>query len=223
MKCPHCTVSFHANIVPYNLQRDIEGEWFLLQRTCPACHRYVLHLKRTYPEEVPDATGEGVTYEPREEVIQVWPKGSSRPPCPEEVDNNEIKEDYQAACLVFPDSTKASAALSRRCFQNILREKAGVKPSNLYDEIQEVLDAGQLPSHLAESIDSVRHIGNFGAHPIKSKSTGEILPVEPGEAEWNLDVIEGLFDFYFVQPAKLGTKKAALNAKLKKAGKSPMK
>jgi len=223
MKCPHCTVSFHAAITQHNLHKDIEGEWFLLQRTCPACSRYVFHLKRTYPEKVPDATGEGVTYEKREEELQVWPKGSSRPPCPEEVDNNEIKEDYQAACLVFPDSTKASAALSRRCFQNILREKAGVKPSNLYDEIQEVLDAGQLPSHLAESIDSVRHIGNFGAHPIKSKSTGEILPVEPGEAEWNLDVIEGLFDFYFVQPAKLGAKKAALNAKLKKVGKSPMK
>ena len=27
-----------------------------------------------------------------------------------------------------------------------------------------------------------------------------ILAVESNEAEWNLDVIEGLFDFYFAQP-----------------------
>ena len=72
-------------------------------------------------------------------------------------------------------------------------------------------------------MDAVRHIGNFAAHPIKSTNTGEILPVESGEAEWNLDVLEGLFDFYFVAPAKLQNRKDQLNAKLKEAGKQPMK
>jgi len=221
MKCPHCTVSFHAAITQHNLHKDIEGEWFLLQRTCPACSRFVFHLKLAYPEKVPDATGEGVTYEKREEELQVWPKGGSRNPCPQEVDHNEIKEDYEEACLVLPDSAKASAALSRRCLQNILREKAGVQSGNLFDEIQEVIDAG-LPSHLAESIDSVRNIGNFAAHPIKSKNTGQVVPVEPGEAEWNLEVIEQLLDFYFVQPTRTAAKRAALNKKLKDAGKPEM-
>jgi hypothetical protein len=49
------------------------------------------------------------------------------------------------------------------------------------------------------------------------------LPVELGEANWNLDVIESLFDFYFVQPAIIKKKKAALNKKLKEVGKKPMK
>ena len=221
MKCPHCTVSFHPDIRQYNLEHDIEGEWFLLQRTCPECHRYVFHLKRIYPEKVPDATGEGVTYEKREEELQVWPKGGSRNPCPQELDHNEIKEDYEEACLVLPNSAKASAALSRRCLQNILREKAGVQSGNLFDEIQEVIDAG-LPSHLAESIASVRNIGNFATHPIKSKNTGQVVPVEPGEAEWNLEVIEQLLDFYFVQPTRTAAKRAALNKKLKDAGKPEM-
>jgi hypothetical protein len=79
------------------------------------------------------------------------------------------------------------------------------------------------PSHLAEAIDAVRNIGNFAAHPLKSQSTGEILPVEPEEAEWNLDVLESLFDFYFVQPAILAKKCDALNIKLSDAGKKPMK
>ena len=75
--------------------------------------------------------------------------------------------------------------------------------------------------NLAESIDSIRNVGNFAAHPIKSTNSGAILPVEPEEAEWNIDVIEGLFDFYFVQPAKVATKKAKLDKKLKDAGKLP--
>jgi hypothetical protein len=38
---------------------------------------------------------------------------------------------------------------------------------------------------LADSIDAIRNIGNIVAHTTKNKSTGEILPVEVGEAEWN--------------------------------------
>ena len=66
-------------------------------------------------------------------------------------------------------------------------------------------------------------IGNFAAHPIKSNSTGEIVEVEIGEAEWLLDVLELLFDFYFVQPAITKAKREALNQKLLDAGKPPMK
>src|SRR4030088_3523806 len=104
--------------------------------------------------------------------------------------------------MVLADSPKASAALSRRCLQTILREHARVKPQDLSKEIDEVLASKQLPTHLANDIDAVRHYGNFAAHPIKSTSSGEIFSVEPGEAEWQLDLLEGLFDFYFVGPAE---------------------
>ena len=80
-----------------------------------------------------------------------------------------------------------------------------------------------MPSHLTESIDAIRNIGNFAAHPQKNTSTGEIVEVEFGEAEWILDVLESLFDFYFVQPAILKAKKDALNKKLADVGKPPMK
>lgn len=145
-----------------------------------------------------------------------------RSPCPPEV-SEKYGEDYKEACLVLSDSPKASAALSRRCLQNILRDVAKVKPATLNDEIDEILKRGDLPSYIADSIDGIRNIGNFAAHPVKSKSSGEIIEIEPGEAEWNLDVLESLFDFYFVQPAKIKSKKDALNKKLKEAGKHPMK
>jgi hypothetical protein len=93
----------------------------------------------------------------------------------------------------------------------------------LFQEIQLAIDSKTLPSYVTESIDAVRNIGNFVAHTLKSTNSGEILGVEPGEAEWNLDVIEMLFDIYFVQPAIIQKKRDALNAKLKEAGKGEMK
>ena len=123
----------------------------------------------------------------------------------------------------WPTSAKASAALSRRCLQLLLRDKAKVKHQDLVKEIQELLDRGTLPSHIAESLDAARNIGNFAAHATKSKSTGEIVPVEDGEAEWNLDVLESLFDFYFVSPARTKARRDALNKKLADAGKPPLK
>jgi len=78
-------------------------------------------------------------------------------------------EDYIEACLVISDSPKASAALSKRCLQNILREVAKVKPGNLYNEIQQVIDSGNLPSYIVDAIDAVRNIGNLLHTPLKVK------------------------------------------------------
>jgi len=66
---------------------------------------------------------------------------------------------------------------------------------------------------LAECLDHIRIIGNFAAHPIKSERTGEIIDVEPDEAEYALEVLELLFNFYFVQPEKMRKMKEALDKK----------
>ena len=150
----------------------------------------------------------------------VYPRGISRAPLHASVPD-EFAADYRDACLVLADSPKASAALSRRCLQHLLREKGGVKPSNLNNEIDKAMK--DLPSHHADAVDAVRTVGNFAAHPIKSTSTGEVVDVEPGEAEWLLDTLEGLFDHYFVQPAILLAKRAVLNKKLKDAERPELK
>jgi hypothetical protein len=166
------------------------------------------------------ATGNELLVEVERRLL--WPRGTGRPPVPPEVPP-ELAADYSQACLIVGDSPKAAAALARSCLQHLLRTAAGVNHSDLAKEIQEVLDGGQLPSWLAEDLDAVRNIGNFAAHPLKSTTTGEIVAVELGEAEWALDVLESLFDFYFVGPAKAKAKRDALNAKLNDAGKPPMK
>lgn len=219
MKCAHCMQNFHSRTQVVLLGSDQDGGWAILKDLCPACSRLVLRLASCHVRKAPDGR-ETVGSVVSETLVR--PKGSQRPPAPPDVPK-DLANDYAEACLVFPDSPKASAALSRRCLQHLLREKAGVKPGNLADEIQQVLDSRQLPSLLAESLDAIRNIGNFAAHPIKSQATGEILEVETGEAEWNLDVLESLFDFYFTQPSLLDRKRDALNAKLKEAGKPGMK
>jgi hypothetical protein len=214
MKCPHCMTGFHNKPDIMALGQDATQGWALLCRLCPECNKFNFSLGKAdyYQGRIT-----GISYE-----RLVYPKGVQRPP-PSPAVPAVYADDYVEACLVLPDSAKASAALSRRCLQAVLRDMAGITPGDLSKEIQQVLDSKALPSHLAESIDAVRHIGNFAAHPIKGSASGEVVPVEPGEAEWTLDVLEGLFDFYFVQPALLRQKREALNAKLATAGKKPMK
>lgn len=219
MKCPHCQTAIHPDFSTDDLGYDVDGYWRLFQMTCPSCHRFIMSLvgnaiminmsNRRIPKE--------------DEVLEnryVRPIGAQRPKAPPEVPTN-IAADFNEACLVFPFSTKASAALSRRCLQHLLRDVVGVKHSNLSSEIEEVMPS--LPSHLAESIDGIRNVGNFSAHPTKSKHSGEVVEVESGEAEWNLDVLEELFDYYCVKPERLKKKREALDAKLEKAGKPKMK
>lgn len=225
MKCPHCLVDFHDEQTWWSLTigADADGSWLLNRRTCPACGRYVLHLENGVSSPSSQAQGQLLgRLNLVNKAMMVWPKGVSRAAVPLEVPPT-IVEDYKEACLVLADSPKASAALSRRCLQNLLRQAAAVKHGDLIDEIQQVLDTGKLPPGIAENIDAIRNIGNFAAHPTKSKSTGEIVDVEPHEAEWNLDVLESLFDFYFVQPARAKAKRDALNKKLQDAGKRPLK
>jgi hypothetical protein len=77
--------------------------------------------------------------------------------------------------------------------------------------------------HLADELDAVRNIGNFAAHPSKSQATGQIVEVEPGEAELNLGVLEGLFEHYYVEPVKRAERRCRLDTKLADAGKPPIK
>jgi len=223
MKCPHCLTDFHDTPSVELLGTDSDGEWAFVKRTCSACKRLILHLVEGPFSEYRDYDEgfAGALDQLRVEYL-VRPKAANRPPAPPEVPS-KFADDYKESCLVLADSPKASAALSRRCLQHLLREEAKVKPGNLANEIQEIIDSGKLPSYIVTSIDAVRNIGNFAAHPMKSQASGEVLPVEPGEADWNLDVLESLFDFYFVQPAILKKKRDALNQKLQTAGKPAMK
>ena len=223
MRCPHCLVTIFAQPWHLSLGTDRDFNWWIRGFLCPSCSRYALQLMK-------QPTGPGI---PRTQLGQlvpdpvnavsslIHPKATSRQPVPAEVPE-EFTADYKEACLVLADSPKASAALSRRCLQHILQEKSGAKTqNNLAKTIGEVIDDPKTPPDVADSLDMVRNIGNFSAHPNKSTNTGEIVPVEPVEAEWCLDVIEMLFDLYFVRPSEIQRRRDRVNEKLAETGKPP--
>ena len=219
MKCPHCLVEFHEGQAWWSvgIGSDKTGAWLLNRYFCPSCRQFVFYLESGESPTVSQGV-QSMRMQLTTSLTMVWPKGVSRAPIPPDVPP-EIVGDYKEACLVLADSPKASAALTRRCLQTILRDKLGAKKKDLNDQIDEVTATGKLPSHIDQGLHAVRTIGNFAAHPIKSTSTGTIVDVEPGEAEWNLEVVEMLFDFCFVLPAIAAKRKADLNKKLKDAGK----
>jgi len=192
-----------------DIDRDKDAkEWVLMGMVCSECGRNILRIDRT----------ERGTQERLETLVH--PRGSARAPLGDDVPK-KYGDDYREACLVIVDSPKASAALSRRCLQLMLRDEGGAKHGNLSNEIDEMMP--KLPSYLGDAIDGVRNIGNFAAHATKSENTGAIVEVEPAEAEWLLETLEGLFDFYFVQPELLSRKRNELNKKLQETGKPDMK
>ncbi len=227
-RCPHCQISVrfeNAIIQPGHGATYKLGTFYLdapdqsekvvehlsiTSSACPECGGLVLVIETRNNDF-------GISQVDNEYIL--WPLRSARPIANEVPEH--IKGDYEEAALVLNLSPKASAALSRRCLQAVLNEAGKTTQHNLSDQIAAVIP--KLPTHIAESIDAVRNIGNFAAHSTKSEVSGEVIDVEPGEAEWNLDVLDMLFDFYYVQPSMVNKKKKALDEKLASALKPRLK
>lgn len=206
MKCPHCLTFFHS-IDHSHLLGD--GPWSVVWRTCPACDRIIIHIESGYATTARVVGSKHATIG----SILCYPRVSARFTISRDIPKS-YTDDYAEACATLGDSPRASAALSRRCMQAILRECAQVTPGTLSSEIRQISASKKLPAHLNEYLEAVEIIGNFAAHPEKSASCATLCDVEPGEGEWNLDVLEALFDYYFVQPELINRKRGALIARL---------
>ena len=214
MKCPHCGTAFHDDwrlngIVTQDKPGGPAHQVAIVRvTTCPSCSN------RTYFARIGDG-----------EDRMIFPIGANRGPVPAEVPSS-IASDYIEACNTLPISAKASAALSRRCLQNILRAH-GYKAKDLATEIDLLLgekDASKaIPSTLRATIDGIRNFGNFSAHLVTDVTSLQVIDVEPEEAEWCLEILEEAFDHFYVAPAVAAKKKAALDAKLAAAGKPASK
>ena len=178
--------------------------------SCPECKGvFLTHAKVEYN------TGSAGWIESDQFIL--WPRVSSRPPI-----RPEVPEQYASlareAGLILADSPRASAALSRRCLQQLLRNEAKAPANTLYHEVEWALANADLPSRAKRSLHSLREIGNMATHPNKGPDSSDYLEVEPGEADWTLDVLDDLFDHYFVGPALDAARRADLSAKLGKTG-----
>ncbi|MDH4219516.1 MAG: DUF4145 domain-containing protein [Candidatus Aminicenantes bacterium] len=91
-------------------------------------------------------------------------------------------------------SPKASATLSRRCLQGMIRDFWKVKEKNLYEEIEAIKN--KVESQTLKAIDSVREVGNIGAH--MQKDVNLIIEIEPNEAELLINLNEILMKDWYI-------------------------
>lgn len=224
MKCPHCNTAVKIEFEEYFTSDDPDRKDYgyeIVGEDCPMCSKLIVIMRYGRIETISrgEYSYETVMDKDREEFL--FPKGITRKVELEVPD--AYKDNYTEASMVLQFSAKASAALSRRLLQNLLREEFDIEHRSLAQEIDAFIQRKDVPTYLAEAVDAVRNIGNFAAHPLKDTNTGEIVRVEPGEAEWLLEVLDSLFDFAFVQPRRLAERRKKLNDKLKSIGKPPMK
>ena len=230
MKCAHCGTDFHdewsaflmqgvnKNNVPNSLYAgNLDGKptyWAYRTNRCSSCQEVHIEIALADPQ-----------VRQLIEWRQVHPVGANRGPVPKEVPA-AIAQDYIEACNVLPTSAKASAALGRRCLQNILHHQS-YKGRDLNAEIDLLLGETDplkaIPRRLRDTIDAIRSYGNFSAHPVTDRTALQIVGVEPGEAEWCLEILEECFEHFYVGPEIAKAKKAVLDAKLAAAGKPPSK
>ncbi|HAT1776579.1 TPA: DUF4145 domain-containing protein [Legionella pneumophila] len=129
----------------------------------------------------------------------------------------QLRNDYEEACSIKLKSPKASATLSRRCIQGIIRDFWGIKnKKNLYDEIEALQNSDQIDPALLQSLHDIREIGNIGAH--MKKDVNIIIDVKSEEAQALIDIIEVLFVETYITREKRKERIEKLNkiAKLKK-------
>lgn len=125
-----------------------------------------------------------------------------------------IIADYTEACRICELSPKASATLSRRCLQGMIRGFFGVTKRTLKDEIEAIQE--KIDPLTWQAIDGVRSIGNIGAH--MEKDIDLIVDVDPNEATKLIELIELLIDDWYVNQHKREEKlKAVIKVKEDKA------
>ncbi len=230
MNCPYCGITFSLDGVdadysfpkfgrftPYGgvLPRDKgDKRYSIISHKCPECRKQIMWLNEIETKATRDETPEIVS------TTLLFPKYPIKQ-VPDEVPE-EFATEFREAHDTLSISPKASAALSRRCLQNLIRRQEGIVEKTLFSEIQQLLKKNKLPRYLADDLDAIRNVGNFAAHPIKDTNTGQIVEVEPGEAEWTLEVLDELLHFYFVDEPRSQARRRALNRKLKGAGKQSM-
>ncbi len=243
--CPYCKNSYNVNHNFVTLNRDKDyGYSYVRQISCLNCIRkFVMYetvrdIDASEAEDLPvDVLNFfGITkndlYDffsanPDETRFKAVKKMFIRPLCPAmsapiEVNDAEMTRDYNEAAMILEVSPRASAALSRNCLEKLLRKKAPVlDPENLslMELISYIVDTGALSSELTTLLHYVLELSSFSATPVKNEHPGVIVDVSLEEAELNLNVLQRLFEVYYVHPAKNNAIKEVLEEKLRSFGK----
>lgn len=201
-QCPHCrkdvviTAERYSNSTHFNVIKNSDGshgittEFFIC--TNPNCKKYTL-IASLYNSELEHGNfGNRITLGDPTKIWNLIPSSNSQN-MPSYIPA-VLLNDYYEACEIKNLSPKASATLSRRCLQGMIRDFWKVTEKNLFEEIKSIKE--KIDPLTWSAIDSVRSIGNIGAH--MEKDINFIIDVEPQEAELLINLIETLFEDWYI-------------------------
>lgn len=108
-----------------------------------------------------------------------------------------IRDDYEEACKIVNLSPRASATLSRRCLQGMIRDFWNItiidKPT-LAKEIKAIDD--RVTPQIREVLHSVRELGNIGAH--MEQDVNLLIDIDTNEATKLIKLIELLMKNWYI-------------------------
>ncbi|WP_107675681.1 DUF4145 domain-containing protein [Agrobacterium sp. LAD9] len=121
----------------------------------------------------------------------------------------EISITYKEAARIADISGRASAAMSRRCLQGMVRHFFDIpnnKRGNLGAELSFVKD--RIDPEMWDNLLAVRSVGDIGAH--MDNNVDQIIDISPEEARILLALIESLFKEWYEAREKRERSSAAL-------------
>lgn len=243
MRCPFCSEHTVENWQPFMAVTDWRGgaiakaesaiamapaderfynnqvrvQWMV----CPndKCKQIIIHIRQTL------SPTRGVVFGVPPRLDEHW-FALPRKPFPRPIDplvGEPFRTDYIEAASILSDSPRMSATLSRRVLADLLEKYADRSEHWLASRIDKFIDDPQYPSTIKDNLHYLREIGDFGAHTQKDKLTNEIINASPEEAEWTLDVIDSLFEYFIVAQERNRKRREGVDEKNIAAGRKPIR
>ncbi|MFH1140171.1 MAG: DUF4145 domain-containing protein [Chloroflexota bacterium] len=151
----------------------------------------------------------------------VYPRHDSNRPVDPAVPSR-YREDYVEAAAVLNVSPRLSAVMSRRILTDLLADYAKLTQHSLANRIDAFNQNTGHPHHLRENLHYLREIGDFVAHTMKDDQAN-IVGVDSLEAEWTLEIIDRLFDYFIVTPKRDTAMREGVDEKLRLTKRKPIK
>jgi len=214
--CPYCNMGATITDANYEEYRELfvkshkfQCSWFVTEIICcpnPDCRETVV-LSKMYQSSF-NQHKQAFLKKDTVPYLQVTLKPSHIMKHFPDYIPEPIRNDYEEACKIKELSPKASATLSRRCLQGMIRDFWEITKSNLSKAIKEL--EAKIDAESWDAIDSLRKMGNIGAH--MEEDINLIIDVEPDEAQLLITLIEMLMDEWYIARHKRQEKLSAIKA-----------
>jgi hypothetical protein len=222
VSCPTLAASASAVVDPDVLankvltdpdQHQIQLDWMYC--AAEGCKQLVIRVQESLWRERIPGTNQWVT-----DIWNARPRhGAVRPiegPLPP-----HYRRDFVEAVAIVELSPRMSAVLARKIVFDLLEEYAKITEYTLKASLDKFIADTSYPSRIRTHLQHLREIGDFGAHT-KKDDLGQIIEVTRDDAEWTLDLVERLFEYFIFDPDRDQQLASRWDKNLEEAGRKPI-